>query len=37
MRTFNIGPYVVLVWWWEKMGKRQKKPTTGFGIIMERK
>jgi hypothetical protein len=37
MRTFTIGSYVVVIWWWVKEDKRQKKPTNGFGIIVEKK
>jgi hypothetical protein len=28
--------FVLTVWWWTKADKRQKKPTKGFGIIIER-
>jgi hypothetical protein len=36
MRSFKLGSFIITVWWWTKDDKRQKKPTSGFGIIVER-
>jgi hypothetical protein len=37
MKVFHIGSFLITIWWWTKLDKRQKKPTKGFGVIMERK
>lgn len=37
MRIFRLFGLLVTVWWWRKADKRQKKPTAGIGLIVERR
>lgn len=36
MKIFKLGRFIITIWWWRVTDKRQKKPTDGFGIIVER-
>lgn len=35
MKILKLKRFTITLWWWTKPDKRQKKPTTGFGIIIE--
>lgn len=37
MKTFKFWGFMVTVWWWKKADQRQKKPTDGIGLIVERR
>lgn len=37
MKVINLGPFIITVWWWTVADNRQKKPTSGVGIIVERR
>ena len=39
MRVFHIPgtELLITIWWWRKADKRQKKPTSGVGFIVERR
>jgi len=36
IKIFKIYKFTLTIWKWTKLDNRQKKPTTGFGFIIER-
>jgi hypothetical protein len=36
MKIIKFRGFIITIWWWAKADNRQKKPTNGYGLIVER-